>query len=92
MDFVAIGNFISTVGFPVGLCLMFIYAFYHIGQALYKMWKEDIKPTLDSVKDTQLEFVETLKDLDCRVGSIENDVDIIKTDMSIIKTRLEIKQ
>ena len=91
MDINSLGVLISNVGFPIGLCLIFLYVFYKIGQALYQMWCNDVKPTLDSVKNSQIEFVETLKSLDCRVSDIETDVDSIKCDVSTIKNKLDIK-
>ena len=88
MDLNNIGNFISQCGFPIFISLVCIIAFYKIGKTLFSMWQTDVKPTLNSVKDTQLEFVKTLQSLDCRVTNIETDVDLIKTDVIEIKNKI----
>ena len=91
MDLNSIGSFVNQCGFPIFITIVCIIAFYKIGKTLFSMWQTDVKPTLDSVKDTQLEFVKTLQDLDCRVTSIESDVDSIKTDVIEIKNKIHIQ-
>ena len=91
MDLNSIGSFVNQCGFSIFIRLVCILAFYTIGKPLFNMWQTDVKPTLDSVKDTQLEFVKTLQDLDCRVSNIEVDVDSIKTDVIEIKNKIHIQ-
>ena len=91
MDLNSIGSFVNQCGFPIFITIVCIIAFYKIGKTLFSMWQTDVKPTLDSVKDTQLEFVKTLQDLDCRVSNIEVDVDSIKTDVIEIKNKIHIQ-
>ena len=91
MDLNSIGSFVNQCGFPIFITIVCIIAFYKIGTTLFSMWQTDVKPTLDSVKDTQLEFVKTLQSLDCRVSKIEEDVDSIKTDVIEIKNKIHIQ-
>ena len=91
MDLNSIGSFVNQCGFPIFITIVCIIAFYKIGKTLFSMWQTDVKPTLDSVKDTQLEFVKTLQGLDCRVSNIEVDVDSIKTDVIEIKNKIHIQ-
>ena len=91
MDLNSIGSFVNQCGFPIFITIVCIIAFYKIGKTLFSMWQTDVKPTLNSVKDTQLEFVKTLQDLDCRVSNIEVDVDSIKTDVIEIKNKIHIQ-
>ena len=91
MDLNSMGGFISQCGFPIFVSIVCIRAFYRIGKTLFDMWQTDVKPTLDSVKSTQIEFVKTLQSLDCRVTNIETDVDLIKTDVIEIKNKIHIQ-
>ena len=91
MDLNSIGSFVNQCGFPIFITIVCIIAFYKIGKTLFSMWQTDVKPTLNSVKDTQIEFVKTLQDLDCRVSNIEVDVDSIKTDVIEIKNKIHIQ-
>ena len=91
MDLNSIGSFVNQCGFPIFITIVCIIAFYKIGKTLFSMWQTDVKPTLNSVKDTQLEFVKTLQGLDCRVSNIEVDVDSIKTDVIEIKNKIHIQ-
>ena len=91
MDLNTIGSFVNQCGFPIFISVVCIIAFYKIGKTLFDMWQTDVKPTLDSVKSTQIEFVKTLQSLDCRVTSIETDVDLIKTDVREIKNKIHIQ-
>jgi hypothetical protein len=55
----------------------------------YSIWKDEISPLIKSFKDSQLEFIETLKALDIRLTNVENDVDNVKSDVSTIKNDVD---
>ena len=61
MDLNNISNFIGQCGFPVFVSIICIVAFYKIGKTLFEIWQTDVKPTLDALKDTQIEFIKTLQ-------------------------------
>ena len=83
MDLNNIGSFINTCGFPIFICIISIIAFYKIAQTLYKMWQEDVKPCLDGVKDSNIEFIKSLQSIDGRLTNVEQDVKEIKNKINI---------
>ena len=91
MDLNSIGSFVNQCGFPIFITIVCIIAFYKIGKTLFSMWQTDVKPTLNALKDTQIEFIKTLQSLDCRMTSIEADVDSIKTDVIEMKNKINIQ-
>ena len=91
MDLNNISNFIGQCGFPIFVSIICLLAFYKIGKTVFEVWKTDVKPTLDSLRESQIEFIKTLQSLNCRVTSIEADVDSIKTDVIEIKNKIHIQ-
>ena len=91
MDLNSIGSFVNQCGFPIFVSIICLLAFYKIGKTVFEVWKTDVKPTLDSLRESQIEFIKTLQSLNCRVTSIETDVDSIKTDAIEIKNKIHIQ-
>lgn len=88
-DLNSMGNFITTVGFPIALCIIFLIMFYKLMKIGYSVWKDEISPVIRSFRDGQLEFIKTLQSLDMRLTNVETDVDIVKTNVSTIKNDVD---
>lgn len=79
---------ISTVGFPIAVCLA-------LGFFVYKLWQQSVtreERLMAEITENRLvneKAIETIAQFAERFNRIETDVTEIKTDISVIKDKIQ---
>ena len=79
MDLDNIGSFVSTVGFPIAVCLMLLYFIY-----------KHIIPYIQEATKSNKECTETLILMNERMSNAERDISVIKDDVKDIKNKIHL--
>lgn len=79
MDITAISTFISSVGFPISICVALLWFAYKY-----------IVPTLTESVKSNKEATETLSLMNERMREVEDDISIIKDDVKDIKSKINL--
>ena len=77
MELNAISQFISTCGFPIFLVVVFLIYGYKIANKLLDIWNNQISPVLTSLKESNIQFTNTLNNIDKSLDGVNRRLDVI---------------